>query len=71
MQTIIDKSKFSKPQGGSVAIKSSEFKASKKSASVFLSAPAPLRHHEVLNKNGWESSKMGKTRTGDEMRRQH
>lgn len=26
--------------------------SSKKNTSVFLSDPAPLRHHEVLNKNG-------------------
>lgn len=42
-------------------------KPQKKSTSAFLSAPAPLRHHEVLNKNGWEASKMGLTRAADEI----
>lgn len=41
------------------------------SISAFISAPAPLRHHEVLNKNGWQSTKMGIIRTGCWYRRRH
>lgn len=40
------------PHEGSVEELESIKETSKKSTSGFLSAPAPLRHHQVLNKNG-------------------